>query len=544
MRRLLTATTVFGCALLAAAMADSVAAEPKTTFVVTKLVEGADDVDEDPGDGVCATAESECTLRAAVQESNALPGRQTISLPIGEYALWRGGWGENAADTGDVDITDDTTIIGAGRDQTSISEISGQAGVERIFDVRSPAMVTMRDLTVRDVFMSSILSAEESCGGGFRNAGSLILVRVDIINNVFRRSGAGICNQGDLHVADSTISGNHAAVVGGGGGILNKGTAVLERVAISGNIADSEGGGGIYNLGSPYESTLTLTDSTISGNRATVSIAGGGGIANARAGAEATVVNSVISGNETLDTIHGTYDSDGGGVSAFGGARIALVNSTVTGNRSRGSGGLSSTPHYVVEPGVISLVNTVISGNQGGDCAGPMNSQGHNLDSDGTCGLDAEGDLSGVDPMLGPLADNGGPTQTHALLEGSPAIDAGGADGCPEHDQRGAPRPFDGDGVGGPVCDIGAFEFGAEPGPFPPPQSGDADCNSSVEAVDALSVLRHVAALPPRAACLELGDVNCDTAIDAVDALLVLRYVAALPVSLPPGCPPIGPPPI
>ena len=105
--------------------------------------------------------------------------------------------------------------------------------------------------------------------------------------------------------------------------------------------------------------------------------------------------------------------------------------------------------------GSLTLVNTIISGNtssSGNNCSGAITSQGHNLASDGTCVLVATGDLSGMDPLLGPLQNNGGSTQTHALLSGSPAIDAGDNKVCPAADQRGVARPQ------GATCDIGAYE--------------------------------------------------------------------------------------
>jgi uncharacterized repeat protein (TIGR01451 family) len=109
---------------------------------------------------------------------------------------------------------------------------------------------------------------------------------------------------------------------------------------------------------------------------------------------------------------------------------------------------------------VLQLLNTVVANSTaGGDCSGTITNNGNNLDTDGTCpfGLTAP-------PLLGPLANNGGPTQTHALLPGSPAIDAGTNLGCPAIDQRGIARPFDGDGDSIATCDIGAYEVGL---PFP-----------------------------------------------------------------------------
>jgi hypothetical protein len=110
--------------------------------------------------------------------------------------------------------------------------------------------------------------------------------------------------------------------------------------------------------------------------------------------------------------------------------------------------------------GRVRLRNSIIADNTSTngprDChvkAQIIESTGHNLDSDGSCFLTAVGDLPGRNPLLAALADNGGPTETQALRAGSPAIDAGAADGCPQHDQRGIRRP---QGAG---CDIGAYEL-------------------------------------------------------------------------------------
>src|SRR5262249_22733382 len=102
--------------------------------------------------------------------------------------------------------------------------------------------------------------------------------------------------------------------------------------------------------------------------------------------------------------------------------------------------------------GVVNLVNTIVAKNTASDCSAKVTSSDHSLDGDGSCGVDG---LSGVDPRLGPLVDNGGPTTTHALLDGSPAVNAGNPGACPAVDQRFAPR------VNG--CDLGAFELGGTP---------------------------------------------------------------------------------
>jgi expansin (peptidoglycan-binding protein) len=130
------------------------------------------------------------------------------------------------------------------------------------------------------------------------------------------------------------------------------------------------------------------------------------------------------------------------------------LNNTFYGNSTDGSGG------GISNQGNIVLINTIVANSLlGGDCYGSITDGGHNIDSDGTCGLDpANGSMPNTDPALGPLQNNGGPTLTHALLWGSPAIDAGDDAQCPETDQRGVLRPQDGDNDGWAVCDIGSYE--------------------------------------------------------------------------------------
>ncbi|WP_330113878.1 choice-of-anchor Q domain-containing protein [Streptomyces sp. MUM 178J] len=147
-----------------------------------------------------------------------------------------------------------------------------------------------------------------------------------------------------------------------------------------------------------------------------------------------------------------------------------MLNSTITGNSSTHGAGINIAPAYLDSlprpiPDVIDLPlghlvlqNSIVAGNTGavgtsGDCAkafAAIESLGHNIDSDGSCRLAAEGDLPSRPALLGPLADNGGPTDTHALLPGSPALDA--AAHCSATDQRGVSRPQ------GAACDIGAYE--------------------------------------------------------------------------------------
>jgi len=317
-------------------------------------------------------------------------------------------------------------------------------------------------------------------------------------------------------------------------------------------------GGGVFS--ETQNARLSIDQTTITGNS---SVGAGGGVFVRGQGSVATITNSTISGN-TAGSYAGGVQTQQGAVSTFtnvtisgntaplwvalttgSGSSASLVNVTIAGNISTGLSG-SAIGNY----SSLTLKNTAIQdGSTGCDGDGAFQSLGHNLDGDDSCHLTGPGDMPNVDAKLGALSDNGGPTQTHALLPGSPAIDHGDNAGCPATDQRGYARPADGDGDTTAVCDIGAFEYGSSPTPTPTatptptpaptggPAPGDADCDGGVDAVDALQVLRYVAGLPNPAGCIAAGNVKCNDAIDAVDALLILRWVAGLPVTLPPGCP-------
>jgi CSLREA domain-containing protein len=356
----------------------------------------------DGTDGVCATTAGGCTLRDAIKAANALPDADIITLPAGTYTLTVMGAGEDLAATGDLDITGPVTINGAGAATTIID--AGR--IDRVFDIFDTAgNVTIQGLTVRNGFPGL-----STFGGGIWNSAVLTLSQVRVDGSEGRLGGGGIQNDGDLTANDVTLSGNMTNSQGGG--LYNTGVALLERVTVSGN-SSVAAAGGIQNDG-----TLTLTNVTISGN---------------------------------------TAATDGGGLN--NGVTATLENVTVASNGANRGGGLFT-------PGDVTLGNTIVANSvTGGSCnsSGTVMSLGSNLDSDGTCQFTGPGDLSGVAAGLGSLADNGGPTETHALLAGSPAIDA--AQGCPPPatDQRGVARPLDGNGDGLAVCDIGALETTFQP---------------------------------------------------------------------------------
>ena len=267
-------------------------------------------------------------------------------------------------------------------------------------------------------------------------------------------SGPGVSNvAGFLTVLNSTLSGNSAGQALDGGGIMSgplfktPAGATIINTTISGNSAPGFGGGvaGGYWGG-------TIVNSTISGNSAGDS---GGGISSTFVG----IMNSTISGNSA--------GKIGGGIATSG---SALTNSTISGNSADSAGGI----YYVQGPYTSEISNTIFN-------AGPLGenivnngvtvtSHGYNLCSDDGGGvLNGPGDQINTDPLLGPLQDNGGPTLTHALLPGSPAIDAGDPNFIPppSTDQRGCPfdRVFNG------RIDIGSFEMQPPPRrPCPTPR--------------------------------------------------------------------------
>jgi uncharacterized repeat protein (TIGR01451 family) len=307
--------------------------------------------------------------------------------------------------------------------------------------------LVMMDCTIRDNTAGS--GARDNGGGGFENeGGDLQMTRCLISGNQSGENGGGFENEGgDLTMSGCIVSGNAAAV--DGGGFENQGGGlVMTSCTVSGNTAGALGGG-VDNEGGD----ATIVGSTFSGNRAGTD---GGGLT--LDGGDLTMTNSTVSGN--------TAGGAGGGIHEP--AQGQLLNVTIAGNSAASGGGL-----FKSGSGIVAVKNTIVAGSpRGGNFAGepdggggpPLQSQGNNLSSDNTLApfFTAPGDLNNTDPRLGPLADNGGPTQTHALLPGSPATDAGSNQGAPPTDQRGVQRPIDGDRNGTAIVDIGSFE--APPG--------------------------------------------------------------------------------
>lgn len=321
------------------------------------------------------------------------------------------------------------TIRGLGAGETIVqAHETPEEAPERVFLIQEGATVVLEKMTIRH----GRPSRDEECGGGIMNLGSVTIHQCVVTANR-SNSGAGICNRGALTIINSSVSDNFADGVGPSG------------------YACGSGGGIKCERGS-----LALVNSTISGNTSEdadihADRARGGGV---HVGCNCTAVftNSTVSGNSSVAYAGGIYVK----------GALRLVHCTITDNRTSGEGG------GVYVRGHLDFVNTIMAGNagKGGNCiiGGPGGYQGkgeiglnwNNLVVGGAC------DPAYVeDPMLGPLADNGGDTLTHALLPGSPAIDAIAVISCTlPTDQRGGLRPAVQTSPETP-CDVGAFEVPA-----------------------------------------------------------------------------------
>jgi CSLREA domain-containing protein len=426
------------------------------TFVVNSTL---DAVDVAPGNGVCAAAGGACTLRAAIQEANSLAGADSITLPSGTYSLSVPGKSENLAATGDLDITDDLLILGAG---DAVTAIDGNE-IDRVLQVVGSGT----SLEIQGVDITG--GREDFGGGGILNEGVLTLVWSTVSDNYSDSDAGGIYNNGGVvTVTDGLIVANDVGM--GGAGILSSGGSLhVERTLVVENGACAPTGGV-----RSWNSEAVIVDSYIAFNNGDP-CGDAGGVSNGGGG------SMVISGT----TIEGNFGTRGGGIDLFDGD-LLVVNSTITGNAATQVGGgvyvNSGSVHlanstiaenfagaggglYKEIGAFVNIANSIIWGNSaadGLDCFGTIASLDYNLigeTADCTLSGGSSHDLIGADPLLGPLQDNGGPTDTRALMPGSPALDAGNPAlpesdlaACSSVDQRGLARPQ------GTRCDIGAFE--------------------------------------------------------------------------------------
>jgi CSLREA domain-containing protein len=392
-----------------------------------------------------------CSLREALNAANT----NTLVEDCGQ--------GDTLTDTiyfsvqGTITITNQLTVQSGGPlvvDGGNEIKISAD-GSGRVWWVEPGGELTLQQLVVADAFVY-----EKSGGGLYNDSGTVTLLDCKFLSNT-AEIGGGIYNDSGSVILRDCVFMSNTTEWGGGGAIENQGTLDISNCSFTENIASGGWGGAIENWG-----TITVTNSTfsngygywcggicnmgngvISNSTFSENISGGsgGGLCN---DGSLTFINNTVSNNSTSVEA-------GGGI--FNTGTMTMTNSTIASNSAPSGGGVNSGSG-------ITMVNTIIAGNTGGDCAGAITDAGHNLDSDGTCVLNpALGSLPNTDPLLGPLRDNGGSTLTRALLESSPAIDAGDNSQCPLTDQRGFPRPFDGDQDELAVCDIGAYEYQGPP---------------------------------------------------------------------------------
>jgi CSLREA domain-containing protein len=451
----------------------------------------------DADDGACTDigTGNGCTLREAINAANSSSGPNTInfSFDVGDPGC-SGGVCTISLATALPDIATDMTITGTGASSLTVKRsTAGGTPQFRIFTVASGKTVTISGLTVANGNLSS------GNGGGLANGGTLTMTNCNIFGSTAPSGGGGVSNSGSLILNSCNIGGTlagqaNAANAGNGGGILNLagtltinggsivgnsgggivvslGSATLNGVAITNNTSSTQGGG----IGMSPFGTANIVNCVIAGNTASTS---GGGIFNNDG--TLNVINSTISGNSAAES--------GGGISypsgPFSNDTITLTNDTITNNRSDSDnsgaeqgGGISRVA------GTVRLKNTIVASNfRGtGSTADDINGTVDTTNSSfNLIGIGGSGGLTSTNnnqvgvsnPGLGVLATNGGATMTHALLPGSPAIDAG--DNCVLNnscspplasaittDQRdiGFNRSADGNGDGTARVDIGAYEM-------------------------------------------------------------------------------------
>ena len=370
------------------------------TFIVTSTL---DEMDTAPGDGVCVSSSGNCTLRAAIQEANALDGPDSIKLKTGLYMLTIAGISENGCATGDLDITDSLTLIGTGAKNTFIN--AGK--IDRVFHIMGDVAVKMSNITIQNGLATDngFGSGSEAFGGAILNEGGTLKVTASTLSNnaafanyvwggaIYSRSGevtvgksiisnnlarginqsigGGIASYGaTLTIKGSTLAMNSALGVGvdatswGGGIWLNGGFVTVEKSTISNNVAGGSYvgyGGGICN----EDGTLTVTGSKIYNNTALgVDDVSGGGISNVYL--TLTVTGSTIS-NNSATAMAGL--GAGGGISINGATLTikgsTLANNTASGSESSWGGGICS------QSSDVTVDSSTISGNAASGMPGP-----------------------------------------------------------------------------------------------------------------------------------------------------------------------------
>ncbi|MBZ0292398.1 MAG: DUF11 domain-containing protein, partial [Anaerolineae bacterium] len=403
--------------------------QPGPVLNVTKTI--------DTNDGQCSV--NDCSLREAVIAANNWPSTNTINLPVGTYILDIAGRGEDFSATGDLDIRGELVIVGTGASETIIDG----AHLDRIFHIAVPVNVHISAVTIRN-------GESSDQGGGIlsENGARLTVSNSRFIDNTTNQRGGAIMTYHNynvdglvLTVEDSVFVNNSAQTCGAIGTNIYRSSIrlIITGSTFTGNSAGTYGGA-ICNANTMYIDNSTISNNTSGRN--------GGGIGTTDL--SLFITNSTISGNSAAE--------DGGGI--IGGSRVSLKFVTLIDNIAdsdqNGVGMGGGIYAYFGQP---RLYNTILYGNKNGngeasDCYDILNSEDYNLiGSTANCLVlgQIEHNIYDVDPMLGPLQDNGGSTLTHAPQPESPVIDTGDPN-CEINDQRGLNRPQ------GVACDIGSYE--------------------------------------------------------------------------------------
>jgi CSLREA domain-containing protein/uncharacterized repeat protein (TIGR01451 family) len=374
-----------------------------------------------------------------------------------------------------VNTTEDTTVAGGCTTEPACSLRDALLAAEGSADPESLVLVPAGNYSVS---AGPLLAGGNSItirGEGARTT----VIDAHQTSRVFELDAKRVTMEGLTVTGGLTeVGSGEETFPGDGGGIVvvESEELTLNGMNVAGNSATQNGGG----IAAPPESSLvtatnlSITDSTIAGNH--VSGGAGEGLGGGiYALGSLSLVNSTVSGNNVEGP---TGTSQGGGIAvgpdgvSVEPTNVTLLNATIAGN-SVGTGGIGGglavyNPAMGLEPS-FTVRNTIIAGNTVGgaeaDCGTiTLGTTDHNLSGDASCMFTDSGSKQNANPQLGALQNNGGPTDTMALLAGSPAIDAGTNAGCPATDQRGVTRPQ------GSACDIGAFELVPTP---PVPASAD-----------------------------------------------------------------------
>lgn len=425
--------------------------------VVPLVINATDDTD----DGVC---DSHCSLREAINlfrfglAVRPITFDPAVFTPSGSHTIQL---------TRELpNLGHRTTILGPGANVLTVrGQGQGLISSYSIFTLTGGRSAYISGLTVANGFADDHIPNAEMIygGGGIMNLGMLTLEGVTVSGNRTKEGfpGGGIYNGGMLTMSRSVISGNQTGNGGSGGGIFNTGTLTIRNSTVSNNQTGTGSGGvntggGIQNSGG----TANIIDSTVSGNSASGNANNrGGGIFNGNSGL-VRITGSTVSGN----SVSGTGINFGGGIHNETNGTVTLASSTVSDNSASGGDSITSFKAgggIFNNGGTVNARNTIIAGNSAStsapDFSGALASQGYNLIGSTTAVTitgDTTGNVLNQNALLGPLQNNGGPTLTHAPLDGSPAIDAGSNADLLDFDQRGAgfPRAL------GTTVDIGAVE--------------------------------------------------------------------------------------